>query len=413
MLPSFLICGGQRCGTTSLYRALAAHPVVLKAVLHKGVHYFDTSYHRGHGLVSRALPAAAHGGQGRASATACRRRPSSPARTTCTTRTRSPGSPATCPASSWSCWSATRSSGRTRSTRTSWPAASSRSATSRSALALEPARLHGQEERLADDPTYYSFAHQHHAYRARGEYATLPRGDGRRGRPGPDPRGGERAVLRRPGGGLRRGARVPRAAQPRLSRRSSGTTPGPASPRWTNGPARDLTAHFAPHDERLADWLGRPPIWRRMTATAGARRRDRRAPPRPAADRRAGAIGGVARGGLAGMLGAGVAGLRRARGHLAGGAPARPRAGRRVLRRHRRVRARRRRWRSWAPRPGWSTGRPGCAPRAAATCSAPACAPRSRRWSCCAALAVGVLLFVAAPALARLTAGDAPRRSPS
>ena len=59
MLPSFLICGGQRCGTTSLYRALAAHPVVLKAVLHKGVHYFDTSYHRGHGLVSRALPAAA------------------------------------------------------------------------------------------------------------------------------------------------------------------------------------------------------------------------------------------------------------------------------------------------------------------------------------------------------------------
>ena len=47
MTPSFLICGGQRCGTTSLYRALAAHPVVLKAVLHKGVHYFDTSYQRG------------------------------------------------------------------------------------------------------------------------------------------------------------------------------------------------------------------------------------------------------------------------------------------------------------------------------------------------------------------------------
>ncbi len=28
MTPSFLICGGQRCGTTSLYRALAAHPVL-------------------------------------------------------------------------------------------------------------------------------------------------------------------------------------------------------------------------------------------------------------------------------------------------------------------------------------------------------------------------------------------------
>ena len=47
MTPSFLICGGQRCGTTSLYRALAAHPVVLKAVLHKGVHYFDVGYHNG------------------------------------------------------------------------------------------------------------------------------------------------------------------------------------------------------------------------------------------------------------------------------------------------------------------------------------------------------------------------------
>ncbi len=47
MLPSFLIAGGQRCGTTSLYRALSQHPAILKAVLHKGVHYFDTAYHRG------------------------------------------------------------------------------------------------------------------------------------------------------------------------------------------------------------------------------------------------------------------------------------------------------------------------------------------------------------------------------
>jgi hypothetical protein len=26
---------------------------------------------------------------------------------------------------------------------------------------------------------------------------------------------------------------------------------------------KDLTAHFTEHDEALADWLGRPPIWRR------------------------------------------------------------------------------------------------------------------------------------------------------
>ncbi len=36
MTPAFLIAGGQRCGTTSLYRALAQHPAILKAVLHKG-----------------------------------------------------------------------------------------------------------------------------------------------------------------------------------------------------------------------------------------------------------------------------------------------------------------------------------------------------------------------------------------
>ncbi len=44
MLPGFLIVGAQRGGTTSMYRTLSQHPAVLKAVLHKGVHYFDTGY---------------------------------------------------------------------------------------------------------------------------------------------------------------------------------------------------------------------------------------------------------------------------------------------------------------------------------------------------------------------------------
>ena len=47
MLPGFLIVGAQRCGTTSMYRALSQHPAMLKAVLHKGVHYFDTGYDHG------------------------------------------------------------------------------------------------------------------------------------------------------------------------------------------------------------------------------------------------------------------------------------------------------------------------------------------------------------------------------
>jgi len=45
--PSFLLVGGQRCGTTSLYRALLQHPSIVSATFHKGVNYFDVNYERG------------------------------------------------------------------------------------------------------------------------------------------------------------------------------------------------------------------------------------------------------------------------------------------------------------------------------------------------------------------------------
>lgn len=44
--PAFIIAGAQRCGTTSLYKTLCQHPGVVPAVLHKGVHYFDTGAER-------------------------------------------------------------------------------------------------------------------------------------------------------------------------------------------------------------------------------------------------------------------------------------------------------------------------------------------------------------------------------
>ena len=47
VLPTFLIVGAQRCGTTSMYKTLAQHPAVLPAGLRKGIHYFDTNYDRG------------------------------------------------------------------------------------------------------------------------------------------------------------------------------------------------------------------------------------------------------------------------------------------------------------------------------------------------------------------------------
>ena len=61
MLPAFLIVGAQRCGTTSMYRTLCQHPAVVKAVLHKGVHYFDMAYDRGPGWYQAHFPLAGRG----------------------------------------------------------------------------------------------------------------------------------------------------------------------------------------------------------------------------------------------------------------------------------------------------------------------------------------------------------------
>lgn len=61
MLPSFLVVGTQRGGTTSLHRALVEHPAVVAPAFHKGIHWFDVarehspSWYRGHfPLVSAA-----------------------------------------------------------------------------------------------------------------------------------------------------------------------------------------------------------------------------------------------------------------------------------------------------------------------------------------------------------------------
>jgi hypothetical protein len=46
LLPDFIIIGAQKCGTTSLYEYLAAHPAVAPAA-RKEVHYFDRGFRRG------------------------------------------------------------------------------------------------------------------------------------------------------------------------------------------------------------------------------------------------------------------------------------------------------------------------------------------------------------------------------
>jgi hypothetical protein len=261
MTPSFLICGGQRCGTTSLYRALSQHPVVLKAVLHKGVHFFDTSYHRGLPWYRAHFPM-------QRSADKIEQRYGVPAQTF-----------ESSPYYMYHPQAAARIARDLPGTRL---IALVRDPVERAysqhhhevargfeqerdfgnALALEPARLHRQEERLAQDPDYYSFAHQHQAYRARGEYArylsVMAQHIGRerihvveseRFFSRPEETYDEVCAF------LGLPADLDRPAFERHNARPRQSDMDPAI-------RSELSAHYAPHDEALAMWLGRTPSWR-------------------------------------------------------------------------------------------------------------------------------------------------------
>jgi hypothetical protein len=262
MLPSFLICGGQRCGTTSLYRAMAAHPVVLKAVLHKGVHYFDTAYHHGIDWYRAHFPA-------RRAAEKVAERYGVPAQTF--------------ESSPYYMYHPQAVARIARDLPYAKLVVLVRDPVERAysqhhhevargfeterdfgaALALEPARLHRQEERLAADPAFYSFAHQHHAYRARGEYArylsVMAQHVGRERihvveseRFFADPEPVYDEVCRFLG-------LPPHLERPVFEQHNARPRQADMDP----GLRRELRAYYHSHDEALAGWLGHTPIWRR------------------------------------------------------------------------------------------------------------------------------------------------------
>ena len=47
MTPEFIVVGGQRCGTTSLFKNIAEHPQVLRPAVDKGIDWFTLHYDRG------------------------------------------------------------------------------------------------------------------------------------------------------------------------------------------------------------------------------------------------------------------------------------------------------------------------------------------------------------------------------
>jgi hypothetical protein len=159
MLPTFLIVGAKRSGSTSLFEYVSSHPGVSPCHVKKGTHYFDVNFGRGWGWFRSSFPVAVPGKiTGEAS-----------------------------PYYMFHPLAATRIAAALPEARL---IAVLRDPVTRAhshyqyerrrgfedlsldeALDREEERLAGEAERMVADPTYASFEHRHHAYLARGRYA--------------------------------------------------------------------------------------------------------------------------------------------------------------------------------------------------------------------------------------------------
>jgi hypothetical protein len=259
MTPSFLIVGAQRSGTTSLYKAVTAHPNVLSAVFRKGIHYFDTGYPNGPAWYRGHFPTEL---TARRSQRRTGRRP--------ITGESSPyymfhpvaGARIAADLPGVRLLALVRDPvERAYSAYAHEFARGYETETFERALELEDERLAGEVERIKADPSYVSYHHQHHGYLARGRYVEqLARlaelvGDDRICVVDSqdfftDPRTEYARVLRF--------LDLPEWYPERFDQHNARSrSPMPDSLR-----AR-LQDHFAPYDEKLADWLGRTPSWRR------------------------------------------------------------------------------------------------------------------------------------------------------
>jgi hypothetical protein len=259
--PDFIMIGGQRCGTTSLFRALMAHPQVVRPTFHKGVNYFDVNYDKSQAWYRGHFPLAAL------------------ARRT----TGKAGPPVVFEASGYYMYHPFAVERIARDLPDVKLVVMLRDPVERAysayqhelkrgyewesferALDLEDERLVGEVERMRADVTYESFTHRHHSYTRRGHYAEQLE-----------------AVLRHfPRSQLHviesesffespqkeyAGLVTFLGAEPFMPATFDQYNARPRDPMSAQTRAR-LEAHFAPHDQRLAALLGHSPHW---SKTAG------------------------------------------------------------------------------------------------------------------------------------------------
>jgi hypothetical protein len=167
MLPDFLILGGQRCGSTSLYTMLGEHPQVMEAS-HKEVHFFDNNHLRGEDFYRRVFPLRAHA--------AARERYLGNRVVTGEATTYYLAHPAV-PERVAALLPEARLIAilrdpvdRAHSHYQLSVRAGREPLSFEEALAAEPQRLAGEHQRLLEDPSYRGYAHRYHSYRTRGHY---------------------------------------------------------------------------------------------------------------------------------------------------------------------------------------------------------------------------------------------------
>ncbi|WP_425567501.1 sulfotransferase domain-containing protein [Salinactinospora qingdaonensis] len=254
-LPTFLIIGAQRCGTTSLFKALRQHPCLMGPIVGKGVHYFDVQYERDLNFYRGRFPTRAMA-RARGSGEGAQIGESSPyylfhplvpervARDLPGVRVivalRDPVE-------------------RAYSAHAHETARGYETQPFERALEMEGERLAREEQHLLDGGC--SFSHRHHAYLARGHYIDqLLRWEHHLGRDRMHVVESE-AFFTAPAtvfADIEAFLGLPHHTGVRFDRHN-------ARPR-AGLPARlrdQLAEHFAPYDERLARWWGRTPGWRR------------------------------------------------------------------------------------------------------------------------------------------------------